>query len=65
MPTLYNRAAMRRPDAAPRGLTWADIESIHRPAREPRTPVALALASSFMAGAAVGMLLGIVVIALT
>jgi hypothetical protein len=64
MPTLYNRAAMRRPDAAPRGLTWADIESIHRPARDPRTPVGLALASSFLAGAAVGMLIAVVVVAL-
>jgi hypothetical protein len=63
MPTLHARTHMRRHDAATRGLTWADIESIRRPSREPRTPVGLALASSFLAGAAVGMLIAVVIVA--
>jgi hypothetical protein len=65
MPTLHSRYRMRNADDRPHGLTWADIETLHRPARTPRTPVALALATSFLAGAAVGMLLGVIVVAVT
>ena len=65
MPTLHNHYRMRNADDRPHGLTWADIESIARPQRRQAAPVAFALAGSFLAGAAVGMLLGVIVVALT
>jgi hypothetical protein len=64
MPTLHSRRNMRGQDH-PHGLTWADIETLHRPARTQTTPVAFALAGSFLAGAAVGMLIAVVVVAVT
>jgi hypothetical protein len=53
---------MRQQDH-PHGLTWADIEAIHRPVRERQAPAAFVLAGSFLAGAAIGMLLAVIVVA--
>ena len=62
MPTLHSRRTMRQQDH-PHGLTWADIEAIHRPVRERQAPAAFVLAGSFLAGAAIGMLLAVIVVA--
>jgi len=62
MPTLHSRRHMRGQDH-PHGLTWANIETLREQPR--RSPIAYALAGAFVSGALVGLLVAVVVVAVT